>query len=217
MSVDQRHYVSPQQGLNAYTCPYCGAYSAFRRAQVQQVFGGSRSPVDEIIFQYCAVCDKRIIWDDGVMVHPISTYGLIPNSHLPEDIKSDYEEARKIAGLSPRGASALLRLAIDKLTKHVGAEGKTLDARIANLVSRGLDSQVQQMLDAVRVVGNEAVHPGQVDLRDDPEMMESLFWLVNEIADEMIAKPARINSIYSRLPESKQRAIEARDSKARQK
>jgi hypothetical protein len=38
---------------------------------------------------------------------------------------------------------------------------------------------VQQSLDIVRVIGNDAVHPGQIDLTDDIETATKLFVLIN--------------------------------------
>ena len=46
-------------------------------------------------------------------------------------------------------------------------KGENLNADVAKLVKKGLPVDVQQALDAVRVIGNEALHPGQMDLRDD--------------------------------------------------
>lgn len=83
-----------------------------------------------------------------------------------------------------------------------------------DLVNNGLDPLVQQMLDTVRVIGNEQVHPGQIDVRDDPEMLQTLFWLINEIVDERITKPNRVQRIYSMLPEGKRQGIEDRDRRA---
>ena len=86
---------------------------------------------------------------------------------MPADVLRDYKEAQSILNLSPRGAAALLRLVIEKLVTHLKAEGRDINAQIAWLVSKGLPEQVQQALDAVRVIGNEAVHPGSMDLHDD--------------------------------------------------
>jgi hypothetical protein len=42
-------------------------------------------------------------------------------------------------------------------------------------VQKGLDVQIQQALDTVRVIGNEAVHPGEMDVRDDPSLVGTLY------------------------------------------
>lgn len=118
---------------------------------------------------------------------------------------------RNIATLSPRGAAALLRLAIQKLCAHLGAGGKNINDDIGNLVKKGLPVKIQQALDIVRVTGNEAVHPGELDLKDDVETVESLFRLTNIIAQEMISNPKDIDELYSKLPSSKLDGIKKRD------
>ena len=92
-------------------------------------------------------------------------------------------------------------------------EVKPVIQDIKELVSKGLPSAVQKSLDAVRVIGNEAVHPGQIDLRDDVETAQVLFKLVNLIAEKMITEPKEVESIYASLPESKRQQIERRDEK----
>ncbi len=72
---------------------------------------------------------------------------------MSEGVKADYEEARSILNLSPRGAAVLLRLCVEKLSIHLNAQGSTLDDKIADLVKKGLDDRVQQALDAVGVIG----------------------------------------------------------------
>lgn len=116
-----------------------------------------------------------------------------------------------ILDLSPRGAAALLRLGIQKLCQHLGETGENLYHDIAALVKKGLDVRVQRALDVVRVIGNNAVHPGHIDLRDDRATAEKLFGLVNLIAERMISQPKHVQELYESLPEGARKAIEKRD------
>lgn len=162
----------------------------------------------------CYTCKQIAIWLRDRLIYPQVISGPSPNVDLSDDVKRDYEEARRILDQSPRAAAALLRLAVEKICIELKAEGKTIDARIASLVSKGLPPQVQQALDAVRVIGNEAVHPGSVDMKDDREMATKLFDLVNFIAEDRISRPKQIAEVYAIIPENKRKAIEKRDAEA---
>ncbi len=166
-----------------------------------------------IHFSRCFHCKDIAIWIYDRLVWPQQGKAPVPNPDLPTDIRTDYQEASTILALSPRGAAALLRLCIQKLCKHLGEKGKNPNEDIARLVKKGLPEKVQEALDSIRVIGGEAVHPGQLDLRDDSGTAETLFELVNFIADIMISKPKRVSEIYNKLPQSKIKAIEQRDSK----
>ncbi len=160
----------------------------------------------------CFNCKKIsiLVYDD--LVYP--QRGQVPpaNPDLSEDIRRDYNEAGSILDLSPRGSAALIRLAIQKLCKELGKSGRNLNSDIADLVRDGLDPAIQKSLDIVRVTGNNAVHPGHIDLRDDRKTAETLFRLLNFIADRMISRPKEIDEIYEGLPEDALQAIERRDS-----
>ena len=162
----------------------------------------------------CYNCKKIAVWIHDRLVFPLSKSGVAPNPDLPDSVLADFEEAREIANASPRGAAALLRLCVQKLCKHLGERGKNIDEDIATLVRKGLNPLVQQSLDIVRVIGNEAVHPGVIDLKDDRDTALRLFELINSIADQMISHPKAISEMYSKLPESKRKAIEDRDKKS---
>jgi hypothetical protein len=165
----------------------------------------------------CYHCKKVAVWVSDRLVFPPTKSGVMPNLDLPDDVILDFEEAREIVDASPRGAAALLRLCIEKLCIHLGEKGKKIDDAIASLVQKGLNPLVQKALDIVRVIGNEAVHPGVLDLRDDRDTAFELFGLVNSIADQMISHLKAVETLYQKLPESKRKAIEARDKKAAEK
>lgn len=172
------------------------------------------SNVGNLHVSECFNCKKVSVWAHKTLVFPSVRVGDLPNSDLPDDIIRDIEEARSILNESPRGAAALLRLAIQKLCKFLGEGGKNIDSDIASLVKKGLSSRVQQSLDIVRVIGNEAVHPGVLDLRDDRDTVLKLLKLVNIIAEQMISQPKTIQEMYDQLPQSKLKSIENRDKKS---
>ena len=100
---------------------------------------------------------------------------------------------------------------MQKLTAHLGLKGKSLDDDIGTLVKNGLDSRIQKALDVVRVIGNQAVHPGQIDLRDDKATASELFTLVNPTVEATISTPKHIQEMFDALPNSTLKAIEKRD------
>jgi len=162
----------------------------------------------------CVHCKNYSIWLHELMLFPKATTAPLPHLDIPEAIVADYEEARSILATSPRGAAALLRLAIQKLCINLGQAGKNINEDIKALVLEGLPVKVQQALDVVRVVGNNAVHPGQLDLKDKPETSENLFHLINLIVEVMIAQPRHIDEMYNAVvPPNLKAAIEIRDRK----
>lgn len=170
--------------------------------------------VHNLHLSQCYTCKKISAWIHERLAFPSHKAGALPNTDLPEDIIRDFEEARGIIDLSPRGAAALLRLCIQKLCAHLGEKGKNINDDIAALVGKGLNPLVQQTLDVVRVIGNDCVHPGKMDLRDDRATAMALLDLVNAIADQMISHPKKVKGMYDSLPESTRKAIEARNQRA---
>ncbi|MCJ0973829.1 DUF4145 domain-containing protein [Pseudomonas sp. PS1] len=162
----------------------------------------------------CYNCNDIAIWVHDQLVWPNSKIDIQPNQDLPLHVKSLFEEAREIVALSPKGAAALLRLSIQHLCKELGESGKSIDKDIASLVAKGLNPLVQQALDVVRVIGNEAVHPGEIDLDDNRDTSLQLFNLINLICNQMITQPKEVKALYDRLPEKKLQGIDQRNRKA---
>jgi hypothetical protein len=159
----------------------------------------------------CYSCGELALWVADRLIHPSKPSEIEPNPEMPDHIKHDFVEAATIVDSSPRGAAALLRLSVQKLMVHLELPGKDLYADIGELVKRGLDGRIQKALDVVRVIGNNAVHPGQIDLRDDRATATQLFGLVNLIVEAMIATPKHIENMFAGLPAGVLKAIEKRD------
>jgi len=162
----------------------------------------------------CSNCQGKSLWKGhpaNRAIDPIVGGGPRPHPETPQDVRFDYEEARTIVGLSPRGACALLRLAVQKLCKDLGQSGKDINEDIRKLVENGLDADVQEALDSLRVIGNNAVHPGELDLKDDTETATALFSLLNFIVDDRIAQPKKRKAIFAKLPARAVEAIKKRD------
>jgi hypothetical protein len=150
--------------------------------------GGQHSyTVQNVWYSRCYHCNEIAVWIFDKLMYPRRGEAPPANPDMPADIRRDYDEAGTILDLSPRGAAALIRLAIQKLCKELGQPGRKINDDIGSLVKGGLDPRIQQALDIVRVVGNSAVHPGQIDLRDDRATAETLFKLLNLIVDKTIS------------------------------
>jgi hypothetical protein len=161
----------------------------------------------------CFSCDGFAVWIGDELVYPVSPTEHQIHEDTPPDVAKDVEEAASIVGKSPRGAAALLRLALQKMMPHLGEKGKNLDDDIASLVSKGLDPVIQQALDVIRVIGNNAVHPGKIDLNDNREIADKLFNVINVIVLTMITAKKQISQMFGNLPEGAKKAIEKRDGK----
>jgi len=219
-----RNYTSPRVDADAFNCPHCGA---FAHQLWYAVYGennkGAKAPISDFRISECQYCKKFAVWHVvfrqgyyqpiGRMIHPNTAHTPLPNEDMPDDVKPDFLEAREIVNSSPRGAAALLRLCIQKLLIHLGEKGKDINADIGKLVAKGLPVTIQQALDSVRVIGNEAVHPGELDLRDDTVTAIALFDLVNLIVDNRISEPNRIKAVYDKLPQTKKDGIDQRDKR----
>jgi hypothetical protein len=209
-------YKPPALRESPFNCPHCEAYAKMDWCEVNFAPPGSGvRPMAGRWLVTCHSCEKHSIWVDTSMVYPDRITVPSPNADLQDEIQQDYLEAAKILDRSPRGAVALLRLAIQKLCQQLGQPGKNINDDIASLVKAGeIPQRVQQALDIVRVVGNNAVHPGQIDLRDDRDTALHLFKLVNLIAERAITQPKEVEELYGALPDPARKQIERRDGTA---
>jgi len=205
-------FIAPQVYGNSFTCPHCGAISKqnwWHIAWDGHDYGNHDK--NKLKVGKCQHCEKNTLWVIDKMMYPETGSAPFPNSEMPKPVRDIYLEAASIQAKSPRGAAALLRLAIQILCKELGEQGKNINTDIGNLVKKGLPQIVQQSLDIVRVTGNDAVYPGQIDT-DSQDVVDNLFNLLNVVVEYMIALPNKVSGIYSLLPLDKTDAIKKRDN-----
>lgn len=202
-------YVPPAVDRDAYHCPHCGVYAQ----QTSKSIKRAGYAISEAYGHICSSCGSDILWMQEELIYPRMLTAPRSHEEMPQRIERDYEEARKVLEDSPRAAAALLRLAIQRLVEdELEAEGGTLYQQIGDLVDDGrISSRIQKALDSVRVIGNNSVHPGEMDMDDNRETAEVLFMLLNEIVDEAIARDRRIDAVYENLPDGALEGIENRD------
>jgi Domain of unknown function (DUF4145) len=216
--VRQGQTIPPSFKAGAFHCIFCLVYTNHVWRNLKEGVAATES---RIWVSTCRNCLEETYWIadalhswNARMIYPADTSGApAPHIDLPDDARHDYMEAASILGRSPRGAGALLRLALQKLMPHLGEKDKDLNDAIASLVKRGLDPGVQQALDALRVIGNNAVHPLELDLRDDTETVGALFGLINYIVEQRISHPKKLDALYQGLPEGARAAIARRDTR----
>ncbi|MDC3190423.1 DUF4145 domain-containing protein [Pseudoalteromonas elyakovii] len=210
----------PSFKSKAFNCPHCNTYSHMDIERLYQQ--GATSKYMQFT---CSHCGDHSLWritryvinvpDDGVMIYPDSGGFPHPSPDMPEDVALDYLEAAEIANKSPRGAAALLRLALQKLCKHLGESGENINKDIRSLASKGiLSNRVINVADTIRLTGNNAVHPGEMSEEDIDEVSLKLFDLLNYIVRYAITEPKELEALYLKTPATKRKAAEEHDSKA---
>jgi hypothetical protein len=210
-------YVKPEKDKYIYTCPHCNTLSQMQRDthyfdnDIEVENYGMRIIYNELTIHRCQCCERKMLWIDDTYIYP-DIVSEEANPDMPESVKQLYNEAALISNKSPRAACALLRLAVDTLCHELGETDRDINKNIGALVKKGLPPTVQQALDVVRVVGNKAVHPGQIAFDvDDNATATMLMHLLNMIVTRMISEPNEINCLYQGLPESVKKSIENRD------
>ena len=209
----------PAVGSDRFVCPHCSTFAVQTESNLLWIddMGDEYTQIMGWAVHHCAACDEPILWrregDLFKMIYPAApTVGSTPNEDMPEDVRKLYEEAREVAGISRRSAAALIRLALQVLIDRLEPGAGNINTKIGRLVQRGLDPRVQEAMDVLRVVGNNSVHPGQIDVDDDPTLVPALFQLTNFVVERMISVPQQAQALFASLPQGARDAVSKRDT-----
>lgn len=219
--------ITPVPLARTYTCPFCDTTSVVqwfgnnaaapvalnkdesgdKGAGFYYICGNRFSLIPELAdwaFAECTNCGHLTVWHRDEMVYPERIPVDEPNADMPDKVKECYLEAASVLRDSPRSAAALLRLGLQHLLPTLLGEKATgkLYADITEY-SKSAPVQIAKALDTIRLAGNESVHPGEINMNEDPKFAEFLFVLMNMICEESITRPRELEEAYQKLPETR--------------
>lgn len=201
--------------IAGYICPFCqhaiaNSYETLTTYSVDfSQFTSSRStysPVSggikvtpyliHVEYHKCPNCEKQSIIVKGVgpevegttlLVHPASAAKQYP-SYVPDQIRSDYEEAYAILNLSPKASATLSRRCLQGMIRDFWNihDKKNLCGEIDAIADK-ISAPARQALDATRKIGNIGAHMEQdvdriIDI--DPAEAETLLKLIEYLMQE---------------------------------
>lgn len=214
------HSRVPAKGKDSFDCPHCGTFAHQNWSGLARKWPGAAPGAGrtELLSAWtssrCARCSNVAMWHLDNLAFPHVRVGPDASGDMPNNVLVLYNEAREVAAVSRQSAAALLRLALQHLVNELSPGGGTIDAKIGGLVQAGLSPRVQQAMDVVRVIGNNAVHPGQIDLDGDADLVPALLGLINMLVEQMITRPKELEVLYAALPAGALAGIERRDGTA---
>lgn len=218
-------FTLPEFRVGRFNCPLCGTYSHMTWGKLNN--GSASTNYYESL---CSYCDGNSLWrvteynkdslrkvaKNAELLFPDNGIAALPEDDMPHDVKIDYIEAARIFSKSPRGAAALLRLALQKLCKHLGEDGSNINDDIRSLAAKNiLPPMVVKVADTVRITGNNAVHPGTMKDEDFDFVASKMFDLINFIVKKGISEPKELNALYELTPEGPRKSAEDKDAKSK--
>jgi len=215
-------FVMPSIGEKSFHCPLCSTYAHMNWQHLTA--GNSGCNLQRAT---CSCCSNDSIWKiteyegfkvvAGFMIYPDVNSAPLPEVDMPDNVKIDYIEAASIYNKSPRGSAALLRLALQKFCKHLGESGENINQDIRSLAAKNIiPPLVVKVTDTVRIVGNNAVHPGEMNEADFDSVASKMFDLLNFIVKKGITEPKELEGLYELIPEGPRKSAEAKDIKSRE-
>ncbi|EKS3202358.1 DUF4145 domain-containing protein [Campylobacter jejuni] len=207
----------------AFNCPHCGVYSRMEWDGFYNRYNNRIKQVEGYSFSEstCYHCERSVIWylkDENPKIFFPREVAIPPEENMPENVKEIYEEASLVLGDSPRASCALLRLALQELMKYLkeniqiynGLKNRNINEDIKEIINIGNFYQEQkesleEAMNSIRLIGNKASHPSELDINDNSEIANILFEMINFIVGEIITKPKereeRLNKLKSAIGE----------------
>ncbi|MCL7931273.1 hypothetical protein [Halomonas llamarensis] len=119
-------YYPPKFQAKAFTCPLCNVYSKMSWYEWRVRFEGTQ--IERAICQHCGESSYWFGTDQsdlsGKLLSPLVSGVPLPLPDMPDEVKTDYLEARGVLPHSSKAAAALFRLALQRLCIYLGKKPK---------------------------------------------------------------------------------------------
>jgi hypothetical protein len=130
----------------------------------------------------CHSCNGFSLWVRGVLVFPTRI------DKTPELVEEDLEEAAAILNKFPRGATALMRVCIQKLVPLLEDNGKELNQRVSSLVRKGLEMEIQQAMDVLQVLRSDSTQLNPLRSEADRETALRFLDSLKEVLERRMSR-----------------------------
>ena len=134
------------------------------------------------------------LFDEKILYPQIN----MPTEGTPEAIKSALESAIKIKEIDTTTCVMALRRVLELICKEKGANGKTLESKLKNLVKNNiLPSGFDSACAVIRMLGNSAAHADKVVFYNHE--VDELISLLQNIVMYLYALPIKIGKLKEKL------------------
>jgi hypothetical protein len=204
---EECNYMDDYSVEGSARCPHCGTFVQFAEGATEDLQVKGYWTDYSVRWVECPHCHGVVIAlthhpkgesTQETLIYPLNSQRAPVSPEVPLAIKSDYDEAALILPLSAKGSAALSRRCLQAVLANAGNANPKIDlSRQIDEVAPNLPSDVRQMLEQVRVIGNFSVHP----LKDtnsgtivevEPGEAEWNLDVLDELFDFYYVKPAAI-------------------------
>jgi hypothetical protein len=199
-----------------YICPHCGnktliSIKSTFSAEEEIIFtDGEKGTIDYyFIIGQCRSCQfPLILGTDGSIGKNIEEADLIYpaetniSTDIPLEIKSSYEEAKKVKKTSSVAFAVMVRRTLEFLCQDKKAKGRSLNEQIKDLAIKNIvPKTLSEMTDILRTLGNIGAHANNIKIeKTEVEIMDDF---LKAVLEYVYIAPAKIERIKKRLNDKK--------------
>ncbi|MES2436939.1 MAG: DUF4145 domain-containing protein [Patescibacteria group bacterium] len=212
-------------------CHHCGNNSPheiiFKCDGPEEVLTNSEGDVFETVDTYyfltrCKSCEDVSLFSDielsmdlGNLNEAVLQYPKIKRyqDELPERIKKNYTQAKRIEKLSPISFAVMIRRCLEAVCIDKGASGKNLKTKLDDLAAKQIIPEtLSRMSEALRYFGNIGAHATDDDDSvggEEAKIMDEFF---TSIIEYVYVAPAKIQKLNQRLAQKRKRKLKENES-----
>ena len=213
--------------MSSFQCPYClmimsisndtysTRYPSFERTDGKYRDGAMQTRiVDSCVqmeFYKCPNCGKYTVQATGIghLVQNLNKTNIVPRSlakqyprYIPENIRSDYEEACAIASLSPKASATLARRCLQGMIRDFWGISKSSLYQEIDAIKDKIPADLWFSIDALRQLGNIGAHMEKdtnVIIDIDSDEADSLIKLIELLMKEWYINREERKQLFSSI------------------